>query len=117
MPENANKAVEGRVKKIIDARGDAQKAEELGFRGGRSWAQIADGFCTKILKDFERSGVASKTLTGREMRQMVGEPDNKTLRERCSIHGIRLKKDDYTNAYVVSKFSVVEKELKKRGQA
>ena len=117
MPEESKRVIEARIKKVIDARDDPKKAELLGFRGGRTWTQIADDFCTKMLKELDKPGRASMSLPGDIMRQMVGDPDNKVFRERCVVHGIRIKRGNYTNVYTVSKFSVVEKELKKRGQA
>jgi hypothetical protein len=109
-PENAlRKRIEDVVKKRKTKEEDVPT-----FRGGRSWNQIADDFCTKILRKLEADNVSSVTLTGNVAREMAGDPDNQAFRSRCLVHGIKIIKDNYTNAYKIEKFSVVERELKKR---
>jgi len=112
---DASKALKKRIEDIVKSR--KEKPEEVPtFRGGRSWNQIADDFCTKLIRKLEKDQVKSVTLPGLVMREMTGEPDNPSFRGRCRIHGIKIKKDLYTNAYVIEKFNVVEEELKRLGK-
>lgn len=112
MTGDAEKALKKRIHDVMKAR--KTKDEEIPtFRGGRSWNQIADDFCTKMLKKLESDGVKSVTITGALARELAGDPDNHMFRNRCSVHGLKLAKDKYTNSYKVEKFSVVERELKR----
>jgi len=112
---DSGKALKKRIEDIVKSR--KEKPEEVPtFRGGRSWNQIADDFCTKLLKKLEKDQVKSVTLPGLVMREMAGDPDNLSFRGRCRVHGIKIKKDWYTNAYVVEKFNVAEEELRKLGK-
>jgi len=112
---DAEKALKKRVDDILKAR--KTKDEDIPtFRGGRSWNQIADDFCTRILKKLEKDGVSSVTIPVGVMREMVGDPDNVAFRSRCRTHGIKIAKDSYTNAYTIEKFDRIKKELKRLGK-
>ena len=85
------------------------------YRGGKSWNVIADEFCGIVLKTMNREGKDVITLPIGKMKEMVGDPDNITLRKRCRVHGVKIKRNTRTNAYTVTRFDVAKKEMKKRG--
>ena len=123
MPDELLKKLEKKRKKIEKSRIEKVMSQDTiphamlkKQRGGRTWKQVAQDFCRNMLKIFSQEGIDHWVYPQRTMRDLVGDPDNKTFRANCLDYGIKIFKDKTIKSYNVRKFNPVERELKKHGQ-
>ena len=81
------------------------------IKEGRTWEQIARSFVTMAKEKFKEypEGFA---ITGRKLREIVGNPDNVALRSWCREYGVSIKKSFRMNIYNITPFDIIKKRVK-----
>jgi hypothetical protein len=96
---------------------DRRKKRKNRLRGkeskeGRTWKQIAMSFARDAVEKL-RETPEGFAIAGRVLREIVGDPNNSTLRRHCKDFGVKISKSKGQDIYRIEVHNRVHEELKK----
>jgi len=105
---------------IEKAKKDLKRAKQNSLEGktlkeGRTWQQIASEFVIEAKKMLKKHP-AGYSISGTDMRTIVGDPRNRSFKKWCREYGVSVIKVRHVDIYNIKEFDILAKKLKEKNE-